>query len=73
MLLRITSEGKTYLTKKTPEEEFLALTFPLPIESLSTAQHKIADELRKRKEFLSIQDHKKVTISLTPLGKKLQQ
>ena len=69
--IKITPLGQTLLQQKSPLETFLQKKFPLPLEKLSTSDALVLEELKKRKEFILLEEKKQVTVSLTPLGQKL--
>lgn len=68
LLVKITDIGRKFLQDGFPEEHFLQQHFPLEWDSADKA---IMAELQKRKEFLTIQEKKVVTVELTALGKEL--
>lgn len=69
--VKITEQGKRLKEKKTPEEQFLEKEFPLELEEIKDLDRYAFDELKKRKDFLKVEEEKKVTIELTELGKIL--
>ncbi|MBI1968426.1 phenylalanine--tRNA ligase subunit alpha, partial [Candidatus Woesearchaeota archaeon] len=69
--LKITAAGKKLLTEHSPEEKFLAKSFPLDVQALSAEELKVAEELKRRKEFVSVEEQKMTHITLTPLGQQL--
>jgi phenylalanyl-tRNA synthetase alpha chain len=68
---RITDTGKRLLEEKTPEEDILSKSFPLELNSLSGPEQKIVTDLKRRKDFISVEERKNVSIELTELGKEL--
>ncbi|MDP3639936.1 MAG: hypothetical protein Q8R53_01910, partial [Nanoarchaeota archaeon] len=56
--LKITTTGKKLLSEQSPEEKFLAKSFPLEVQTLSTEELKVAEELKRRKEFVSFEEQK---------------
>jgi phenylalanyl-tRNA synthetase alpha chain len=71
--IRINQNGKKLREQPTLEEKFLAKTFPLNFDQIQDIDKYAFEELKKRKEFLKIEDFRKVTVSLTDLGKSLSQ
>src|SRR3989344_1471459 len=69
--IKITAEGKRLRDTLTPEEKFLQQHFPLDLENISDIQ--TMEELRKRKEFIRIDEKKGIQVELTPLGQELTQ
>ncbi|HLC52521.1 MAG TPA: phenylalanine--tRNA ligase subunit alpha [Candidatus Nanoarchaeia archaeon] len=67
--VKITDGGRKLLNYKTAEEEFLTKNFPLKIEEIKDI--KILDELKKRKEFVKIEEQRNITVQLTELGVEL--
>jgi len=66
--VKITAQGKKLLESKMPEELFLALTFPAPVDKVDK---ELLEELKNRKEFLKIEEQKNITVQLTRLGEDL--
>ncbi len=69
--IRLASQGNKLLQEGFLEEKFLAKQFPLDYEKLSDIDKYSLEELKKRKEFLRVEEQKTTTITLTELGKKL--
>ena len=69
--IKITETGKKLREQKSPEELFLEKYFPLDLSILQGADKAIFEELKKRKEFLKVEDVKETTVILTELGKKI--
>ncbi len=69
--LKETEETKKFTKAKSPEEQFLAKTFPLDQKNLKKDELNILKNLGKRKDFVEVKDDKTVNISLTTLGKEL--
>ena len=69
--IKLTPIGRTLQKSKFPEETFLTHNFPLPITQLTTEDTIILDDLKRRKEFITIAEVKTITIALTPEGKEL--
>jgi len=71
LMIKFGPQGKKFLTEKTIEEKFLIKSFPIDYNSLSDVDRFALDELKKRKDFIKIEEVKSVTVTLTDLGKKL--
>lgn len=69
--VRITSRGKALLQQETPLEAFLKRPFPIPEAMLAPDEKKTVKELLRRREFLKIEEKKKVTVELTLFGQEL--
>ncbi len=70
--VRITPAGSTHLQEHTVEEKFLQQQFPLLAQDIPGSQQKVLQDLLQRKEFLKIEESKKISIELTELGKTVQ-
>ena len=68
--IKITEDGKKLLQDTSPEETFLKNEFPADIEKLD---NNILNELKKRKNFVKVDEIKDVSITLTELGKELSK
>lgn len=73
LLLKATTETKNFVNQKSPEELFLAKSFPLDIEGLTKEEDNVLKNLSKRKDFIETKDDKTVQIKLKDLGKKLSK
>lgn len=71
--VKITSHGKKLLEEKTIEEKFLENNFPLDFEKAKDTDRLAIDELKKRKDFLKVEEIKHTTIELTEIGKELSK
>lgn len=71
--IKITEVGKKLREQKSPEELFLEKDFPLEANALSAADKALFEELKRRKEFLKLEDIKETKVSLTDLGKKVAE
>ena len=67
--VKITEEGKKIRNLEWPEEYFLLHVFPKEYEEAK--DRTIVEELRKRKELISVRDEKKITVTLSPRGHEL--
>ena len=69
--VKITEQGKKLRTEPSFEEQFLAKEFPIDLLSIQDLDKLAFDELKKRKDFLKIEEQKTVTVTLTEIGQKL--
>jgi phenylalanyl-tRNA synthetase alpha chain len=69
--VKITSQGKQLLNEHTPEELFLAKSFPITIAEFTGRDRAAFENLKKRKGILNVEEKKIVTVALTDRGKKL--
>ncbi len=65
----ITEKGSKLLKSVFPEEEFLKLSFPLQLTSLSAQQKSVLEEIKKRKAIVKLTSGKRIGYALTQLGK----
>ncbi|HLC71810.1 MAG TPA: hypothetical protein VJI32_07400, partial [Candidatus Nanoarchaeia archaeon] len=63
--------GSKILKEGTLEEKFLTKQFPIDAETIIDVDKLALEELQRRKGFVRIEEQKKVTIELLPLGKQL--
>ena len=68
--IRITEQGKNYLNKESPEEQFLK---QLPIEEGKIKDKQIYENLKKRSGLIQIEIKKELFIQLTEQGKQLSK
>ncbi len=68
LAISITENGKQLLAKETLEEKFLKKDFPVRIEDLRDEEKYAFSALKSRKNIISIDKKKIITISLTPIG-----
>lgn len=73
LLIKITFVGEELRQQPLLEELFLHKSFPLSYESLNQTEKQLVEELKKRKEFLKLEEKKTIFIQLTELGKKLAE
>lgn len=73
LLLKLGPQGNKILKEGTLEEQLLAKKFPLDLNKLGDIDKFALEELKKRKEFIKIEEQKTTTITLTDLGKKLSE
>lgn len=71
LMVKLGLQGKKFLERKTPEEEFLNKHFPVDLDSVKDLDKLALDDLLKRKGFLKIEETKDVSVQLLSLGKKL--
>lgn len=73
MKLAITESGKVFAQTKNYEPEvFLSQhRFPLNLSSLNDQEKQVLEQLKKRKDFIKVQERKDMTIYLLPLGELL--
>ncbi|PIY60740.1 phenylalanine--tRNA ligase subunit alpha [Candidatus Woesearchaeota archaeon CG_4_10_14_0_8_um_filter_47_5] len=71
LLVSLNNEGKVWLRKALPEEDFLKKKFPLSTGTLSPEERQVLTLLVKRKQIVRIDITKTITASLTSEGKKL--
>ncbi|MEK6809385.1 MAG: phenylalanine--tRNA ligase subunit alpha, partial [Nanoarchaeota archaeon] len=69
--IKITEQGKKIREQKSPEESFLEKKFPLELSSLQGPELAMFEELKKRKEFLKVEEVKETTAALTESGKQI--
>ncbi len=69
--IKLTEQGKKLREAKSPEEVFLQKDFPIEVTALTGTDKAIFEELKKRKEFLKVEEVKETTTTLTELGKKI--
>lgn len=69
--IKIAEHGKKLQKEKSPEELFLEKDFPLELNSLRGTDKAVFEELKKRKEFLKVEEVKETIVTLTDLGKKV--
>lgn len=73
LFVSLTKKGEDAKAKGLVEEEFLKKSFPLPQSTLSHEEKSVAESLKKRKNLLTMDLKKAITVSLTPLGKKMTE
>lgn len=71
LVLSITAAGKQLAGKKSLEEQFLAKDFPIPLKNLQAEETFALNNLKSRKNMLSVETKKTVRATLSPEGKKL--
>ena len=69
--IKLTEQGKKLQREKSPEEVFLQKAFPIEVTNLLGDDKALFEELKKRKEFLKLEEVKETTVTLTELGKKV--
>ena len=66
--VKITEVGETFLATPQPEEEFLQKEFPINTVDLTKAEKELIKDLKRRKQFIKIEESKETTITLTEDG-----
>jgi predicted transcriptional regulator len=69
--IKVTEKGKKLAEETTPTEHFLQHDFPILQSELHDADTSLITKLKRRKLFLKVEERKKVTATLTPLGEQL--
>src|SRR3989344_6336267 len=69
--IKLTEQGKKLQKEKSPEELFLQKAFPLEVAHIQGNDKVLFEELKKRKEFLKVEEVKETMVTLTELGKKV--
>jgi len=67
--VKITEKGKGLLSQQTAEEKFLENDFPLDSEEIKDKE--TFNELKRRKDFLKVEELKIISVELTKLGEEL--
>lgn len=67
----LTDKGRELRDKGLPEQRFLKHGFPLPAGGLSADDKRLIQELAKRKQILRTESRKRISYTLTALGKRL--
>lgn len=71
LMIKLGSRGLKILKEGTFEEKFLEKEFPLDVANITDIDKFAFEELKKRKEFVKIEELKQVSVQLTDLGKKI--
>lgn len=71
LMVKLGPQGLKVLKEGTVEENFLAQSFPLDADKVTDVNTLALEELQKRKGFVKIEEQKKITVELLPLGKQL--
>ncbi len=71
LMVKLGPQGLKVLREGTLEEKFLAQQFPLDADKVTDINKLALEELQKRKGFVKIEEQKKITVELLPLGKQL--
>ncbi len=71
LAIKLTPIGKNLQHQPSLEETFLTHTFPLPISQLTSSDPIILEDLKRRKDFITIQETKTISITLTEQGTQL--
>ncbi len=71
LLVKRTVVGKKLIQQGFPEEQFLQRSFPCEVSTLSSEEKRLVEELRKRKQLITIEERRSQTVALTTLGRLL--
>ena len=71
--VKLTDQGKKFLSKEFPEEIFLKKTFPIEIKNLAPEEKHALENLKKRKDIVKVELQKIMKAELLPDGKQLIQ
>ncbi|MBI2548679.1 phenylalanine--tRNA ligase subunit alpha [Candidatus Woesearchaeota archaeon] len=71
LFVKLLEPGLRFLESKSLEEQFLSASFPRALDDLKPEERFALDELRKRKEIVSVEEEKEKSITLTTLGKAI--
>lgn len=73
LLLKRGPQATILLKTKSAAELFLEKKFPLDMSALGSSELTTLEDLKRRKNFVKIEEKKKVTITLTPIADALLQ
>ncbi|MBW3004204.1 phenylalanine--tRNA ligase subunit alpha [Candidatus Woesearchaeota archaeon] len=71
--VKLTDQGKKFLSKEFPEEIFIQKTFPIEIKNLAPEEKHALENLKKRKNIVRVELQKIMKAELLPVGKQLIQ
>ncbi|MBW3001747.1 phenylalanine--tRNA ligase subunit alpha [Candidatus Woesearchaeota archaeon] len=71
--VKLTDQGKKFLSKEFPEEIFLKKAFPIEIKNLAPEEKHALENLKKRKSIVKVELQKIMKAELLPVGKQLIQ
>ncbi|MEK6849121.1 MAG: hypothetical protein AABY01_00975, partial [Nanoarchaeota archaeon] len=71
LVVKLTPQGTTAQSEDWPEETFLSKTFPVAVADLTKDERVILDQMKRRKQFVTIELRKDKITALTELGEKL--
>ena len=71
--IKITDKGKIALNNQFPEEKFIQKKFPINYSTLNNEEKNLINELKKRKQIITIEQQKQTTAQLLELGIQLQK
>jgi len=71
LIIKITDTGKRLAKTEFPEEKFLQKNFPIQIRTLTKEDQHILDQLKRRKQIISIELKKIKKAKITDIGKQL--
>lgn len=71
--VKLTDQGKKFLSKEFPEEAFLKKTFPVETKNLAPEEKHALENLKKRKNIVKVELQKIMKAELLPAGRQLIQ
>lgn len=71
LFVKLLEPGLRFLQSKSLEEQFLHTSFPRALSTLHPEERFALDELKKRKEIISVEEEKERIITITALGKAM--
>ena len=71
LMVKLGPQGAKILSSPSLEEQFLHQIFPIDINEIQDVNKFALEELKKRKNFIKIEEQKTLTVELTKLGEKL--
>ncbi|HSU72622.1 MAG TPA: phenylalanine--tRNA ligase subunit alpha [Candidatus Binatia bacterium] len=71
LVVKLTEKGQAALKSELPEEKFFTKTFPLTVDALTKDEKALLDDLKRRKQLVTVEQRKDKIAKLTPDGEKL--
>lgn len=71
LTVKLTDQGREYLSKEFLEEQFINKEFPLDVADLTAEEKRALNQLKKRKQIIKIDTKRIKKATLTDLGKQL--
>jgi phenylalanyl-tRNA synthetase alpha chain len=71
LVVKLTEKGVGALKSELPEEKFFKKTFPLTVDALGKDEKSLLDDLKRRKQLVTVEQRKDKLAKLTPDGEKL--
>ncbi|MBD3304212.1 phenylalanine--tRNA ligase subunit alpha [Candidatus Woesearchaeota archaeon] len=71
--VKLTDQGRKFLSKEFPEEDFLKKTFPVEVKNLAPEEKHVLENLKKRKNIVKVELQKIMKAELLPAGRQLIQ